>query len=81
MSFLEDAVQLSSREFHLTAVERPFGKSKEAYARVSYEEIVLAINSKRKEFLRKNRRSMAFIIRGSSGIGKSAFLGYAISRY
>jgi hypothetical protein len=81
MSFLEDAVQLSSLEFNLTAVNKPFGKSREAYARKSYEEIVLTINRKRKEFFKSNRRSMAFIIRGSSGVGKSTFLGYVISRY
>jgi hypothetical protein len=81
MSFLEDAVQLSSADFNLTGSNKPFGKNREAYARKSYEEILLTINSKRKEFFKSNRRSMAFIIRGSAGVGKSTFLGYAISRY
>jgi hypothetical protein len=81
MSFLEDAVRLGTSEFNLAGPNKPFGENQEAYARASYEEIVHTINRKRIQFLKSNIRAMAFIIRGSSGVGKSAFLGYAISRF
>lgn len=56
----------------------------EAYARQCYEDIVQAIltifKKKRKHRKQEGARAMLFIIRGSSGIGKSTFLGYFVVR-
>ena len=85
LSFLVDAVN-SQNSFNITSTRQPFGNNLEAYVRPCYERILQVILRTRKaclEKLRKNhqlRRSTVFIIRGSSGIGKSTFLAYFVGR-
>ncbi|KAL3910705.1 MAG: hypothetical protein SGILL_007587, partial [Bacillariaceae sp.] len=85
LSFLVDAVN-SGSSFNITSTREPFGNNLEAYVRPCYESILQVILQTRKaclEKLRKNhqlRRSTVFIIRGSSGIGKSTFLAYFVGR-
>jgi hypothetical protein len=85
LSFLGDSVEaaLKNRNFNITKVGGSFGIAKEAYVRRCYEDIVRAIlvifnaNRDRDPDL---KRAMLFVIRGSSGVGKSTFLGYFIVR-
>ena len=50
LSFLADAVEETDGSFNVTAVGRPFGKNKEAYARKCYEELVKEIFNSREDF-------------------------------
>eukprot|EP00977_Amphora_coffeiformis_P002878 scaffold538_cov166-Amphora_coffeaeformis.AAC.20 len=67
-------------------MRKPFGNNLEAYARPCYEFILQVILRTSKACLEKLRkihqlqRSIVFIIRGSSGIGKSTFLAYFVGR-
>ena len=85
LSFLIDAVN-SDNFFSITRTRAPFGNNLEAYVRPCYEGFLQLILQKRKECLdklRKNhqlKRSTLFVIRGSSGIGKSTFLAYFMGR-
>lgn len=84
LSFLVDAA--TSDSFNITNTRHPFGKDLEAYARLSYEEIAKLIVQERKQCRDKlkkegvNIRSTLFVIRGSSGVGKSTFLAYFMGR-
>jgi hypothetical protein len=85
LSFLEDAVRAAQANdnFNITKIGESFGMVKEAYARSCYEDIVQAIVmifKKNRKRDRDQKRAMLFIIRGSSGIGKSTFLAYFIAR-
>ena len=85
LSFLLDAAN-SDHSFHITSTRRPFGENLEAYVRPCYETILQLILNTRKECRNKRsaqgipKRSTLFVIRGSSGIGKSTFLAYFIGR-
>lgn len=58
-------------------IRKPFGVSKEAYLRPCYEDIVKCIAKQLpKEIIENEVKAKLFIIRGSSGIGKSTFLAY-----
>jgi hypothetical protein len=83
LSFLINAVgqgQGASFNFNITHVNGPFGRNKEAYVRSCYEEMYKKIIATRKNNRKKQKRSMVFIITGSSGIGKSTFLAYFVAR-
>lgn len=85
LSFLVDAVN-SGNSFNITSTRKPFGNNLEAYVRPCYERILQFILQTRKACIKKrnqnhlHRRSTLFIIRGSSGIGKSTFLAYFVGR-
>lgn len=85
LSFLIDAAN-SDNLFNITRTRARFGNNLEAYVRPCYEGFLQLILRKRKECLdklRKNhqqKRSTLFVIRGSSGIGKSTFLAYFMGR-
>ena len=85
LSFLVDAVH-SGNSFNISSARAPFGNNLEAYVRPCYESILEVILQTRKACVEKRRkndlpwRSTVFIIRGSSGIGKSTFLGYFVGR-
>ena len=71
LSFLADAVEETDGSFNVTAVGRPFGKNKEAYARKCYEELVKDIFNSRENFRKQTapvRAAMLFVVGGSSGI-------------
>ena len=78
-SFLVDAVN-SRNSFNITSTGKPFGNNLEAYVRPCYESILQIILRTRKVCREKRYknglrpRSNVFIIRGSSGVGKSTFL-------
>ena len=84
LSFLLDA---ADKSFIIPKkTRRPFGKNGEAYMRPCYAKIFNLILEKRKEFYGNRRRSgltkrkTLFVIRGSSGIGKSTFTSYLIGK-
>lgn len=85
LSFLLDAAN-SDHSFNITSTRRPFGDNLEAYVRPCYETILQLILDNRKECRDKRsaqglpKRSTLFVIRGSSGIGKSTFLAYFMGR-
>jgi hypothetical protein len=80
LSFLGDAVKAaqSNSSFSLTKVSEPFGLAKEAYARQCYEDVAQKIGG----VLNSNTedRKQLFVLRGSSGVGKSTFLAYGLVR-
>ena len=88
LSFLEDAVcaaQKNNPLHYLTNVGKPFGRYREAYVRSCYEDIVQSIGEhlptgKATQIAKDEMRMKLFIIRGSSGIGKSTFLAYFLVR-
>jgi hypothetical protein len=83
LSFLINAVgqgQGASFNFNITHVNGPFGRNDEAYVRSCYEKMYKKIIATRKNNRKKLKRSMVFIITGSSGIGKSTFLAYFVAR-
>ena len=80
LSFLQDAVKAaqSDSSFNITEIGEPFGLFKEAYARQCYEDVVGKIGA----VLNSNTeaKKQLFILRGSSGVGKSTFLAYGLVR-
>ena len=85
LSFLVEAAN-SGNSFNITGLRLPFGNNLEAYARPCYEVILQLILQKRKECHQMRskeggrRRAALFVIRGSSGIGKSTFLAFFMGR-
>lgn len=81
LSFLVDAVKAaqSNSSFNTTEVGDPFGLAKEAYVRQCYEDIVQSINDVLNANI-EDKKKQLFVIRGSSGVGKSTFLAYALVR-
>eukprot|EP00977_Amphora_coffeiformis_P026616 scaffold28325_cov205-Amphora_coffeaeformis.AAC.5 len=74
LSFLADAVEEKDGNFHVTAGGQPFGKNKEAYARMCYEEIVNEIFQTREKFQNQTtpvKTANLFVVKGSSGILES----------
>lgn len=81
LSFLVDAIKAaqSNSSFNTTEVGDPFGLAKEAYVRQCYEDIVQSINDVLNANI-EDKKKQLFVIRGSSGVGKSTFLAYALVR-
>ena len=87
LSFIEDTVRSAQKgnAFHLTCVGEPFGLYQEAYAHSCYKDIVQCIGKnlptgKETQIVKGKIKKKLFIIRGSSGIGKSTFLGYFLAQ-
>jgi ABC-type dipeptide/oligopeptide/nickel transport system ATPase subunit len=80
LSFLQDAVKAaqSDSSFNLTVIGKPFGSVKEAYARQCYEDVAQKIAGVLKSNTEKKKQ--LFVLRGSSGVGKSTFLAYGLVR-
>lgn len=82
LSFLVDALQ-ASNGFNVTRTRAPFGNNKEAYVRECYNDIsddIFRIWKERRMAWEGKKRAMLFTISGSSGIGKSTFLSFWITR-
>eukprot|EP00978_Attheya_sp_CCMP212_P013568 scaffold34053_cov29-Attheya_sp.AAC.1 len=81
LSFLEEAVSAAqtNTSFNNSKIGESFGLSKEAYVRQCYEDIVQLIAAALNENRKQNKKQL-FIIRGSSGIGKTTFLAYCVVR-
>jgi hypothetical protein len=80
LSFLQDALKAaqSDNSFNLTAIGKPFGSAREAYVRQCYEDVGQKINGVLNSDTEKKRK--LFVLRGSSGVGKSTFLAYGLVR-
>lgn len=80
LSFLDDAVKAaqSDSSFNMTEIGAAFGLVKEAFARQCYEDVAKKIAGVL--YANTENRKQLFVLRGSSGVGKSTFLAYALVR-
>jgi hypothetical protein len=79
MSFFLDAVNQPESFLSQNEVGRPFGVNEEAYLRPCYNELLVEIEAELNLWTTKSAPSRLVEVRGSSGIGKSAFLAYIIA--
>lgn len=82
LSFFVDALQ-ATNGFHVNRTRAPFGNNKEAYVRECYNDLsdeIFHVWKERQTAWEGKKRAMLFVISGSSGIGKSTFLSFWITR-
>lgn len=78
-SFLVEGFEKSIEKSYFEG--KTFGVQKEAYVRDAYIDILKLVNARWHKSARMGHPAMLAIIRGSSGVGKSVFLAYAIATY